>query len=53
MKKLFALILLVLFAVACSDVSEDVIPDPVSPDLEQVAEPFSGEGSSGSKKPRN
>ena len=55
MKKLFALILLVLFAVACSDVNEDVIPDPVTPEVQvdnsQGAK--SDNGSNGGKKPRN
>ncbi len=53
MKKLFALIILVLFAVACSDVNEDVIPDPVTPEVQvdnsQGAK--SDNGSNGEKKP--
>ena len=54
MKKLLFIFLLVLFAVACSDLNEDIIPDPVSPEIEEVAaEPLSGEGTSGAKKPRN
>ena len=55
MKKLFALILLVLFAVACSDVNEDVIPDPVTPEIQIDNSQSTGTdgGSSNGKKPRN
>ena len=54
MKKLFALILVVLFAVSCSEVNEDIIPDPVNPEVEQIDnQQSSGEGAKPHKKPRN
>ena len=55
MKKLIALFFLVMFAVACSDASEDIIPDPVTPEV-QVDNQQSGTGDNGNnsvKKPRN
>ena len=52
MKKIIALFLLVLFGVACSELNEDVIPDPVTPEVQIDNQQSSGEGSIQTKKPR-
>ena len=54
MKKLFALMFVVLFAVSCSEVNEDVIPDPVTPEVQIENSQSSGSdnGSASKKKPR-
>ena len=55
MKKLFALMFVVLFAVSCTDVNEDVIPDPVIPEVQVENSQSSGSdaGAGTGKKPRN
>ena len=52
MKKLIALMAIGLFTMACSDVSEDTIPDPITPELDQIDNQQSTGVGEGPKKPR-